>query len=123
MARKSSSTAFQEELYPLPNGSREHDASERDAPVREPFDDSRLVTVSVQLDYLGLEYEDAQNTLPMGQALIVDLFAAWHALPVLDVYAAVENLFNTQYLVGRAGVDTVGQPLFVHGGVRIHLGE
>jgi len=93
------------------------------ASLQAAFDDSRLVTVSVQLDYLGLEYEDAQNTLPMGQALIVDLFAAWHALPVLDVYAAVENLFNTQYLVGRAGVDTIGQPLFVHGGVRVHLGE
>ena len=48
MARKSSSTAFQEELYPLPNGSREHDASERDAPVREPFDDSRLVDLEAE---------------------------------------------------------------------------
>ena len=37
MARKSSSTAVQEELYPLPR-----DASEREAPEREPFDDARL---------------------------------------------------------------------------------
>jgi cell division protein FtsQ len=37
VARKSSSTAVQEELYPLPR-----DASEREAPEREPFDDARL---------------------------------------------------------------------------------
>ncbi|HEX8810534.1 MAG TPA: FtsQ-type POTRA domain-containing protein, partial [Terracidiphilus sp.] len=42
MARKSSSTAVQEELYPLP-GPREHDASER-----EPFDDSRLIDLEAE---------------------------------------------------------------------------
>jgi len=37
VARTSSSTAVQEELYPLPG------ASQREAPEREPFDDARLV--------------------------------------------------------------------------------
>jgi len=52
VARKSSSTALQEELYPVP-GSREHDtresyASERTAPVREHFDDSRVVDLEAE---------------------------------------------------------------------------
>ena len=52
MARKSSSTALQEELYPVP-GSREHDtresyASERAAPAREHFDDSRVVDLEAE---------------------------------------------------------------------------
>jgi cell division protein FtsQ len=38
VARKSGSTAIQEELYPLPG-----DASQHRAPEREPFDDARLV--------------------------------------------------------------------------------
>ncbi len=38
MARKSSSTAVQEELYPLPN----------EAPEREPFDDARLVDLETE---------------------------------------------------------------------------
>jgi cell division protein FtsQ len=38
VARKSSSTAIQEELYPLPG-----DAFQHRAPEREPFDDARLV--------------------------------------------------------------------------------
>ena len=43
MARKSSSTAIQEELYPLPG-----EASQRQAPQREPFDDSRLVDLEAE---------------------------------------------------------------------------
>ncbi|MGO9766692.1 MAG: TonB-dependent receptor [Myxococcaceae bacterium] len=98
------------------------DPSQR-ASLSAGFDDPRLLTVSAQLNYIGLEYEDDLNTLPMAQALLVNLFVAWHINPLLDVYVGVENLFNTQYLVGRAGVDTVGQPRFIHGGVRLRLGS
>ncbi|MFY9647947.1 MAG: FtsQ-type POTRA domain-containing protein [Terriglobales bacterium] len=42
MARKSSSTAVQEELYPLP-GDSDHEARER-----EPFDDARLVDLEAE---------------------------------------------------------------------------
>jgi cell division protein FtsQ len=43
VTRKSSSTAVQEELYPLPR-----DASERDAPERELFDDARLLDLEAE---------------------------------------------------------------------------
>ena len=43
MARKSSSTAVQEELYPLPSDASEHEALER-----EPFDDTRLVDLEAE---------------------------------------------------------------------------
>jgi cell division protein FtsQ len=43
VTRKSSSTAVQEELYPLPR-----DASEYDAPERELFDDARLVDLEAE---------------------------------------------------------------------------
>ncbi len=42
MTRKSSSTAIQEELYPLPGASR------HGAPEREPFDDARLVDLEAE---------------------------------------------------------------------------
>ncbi len=48
MARKSSSTAIQEELYPLPRGASDDDASEREAREREPFDDARLVDLEAE---------------------------------------------------------------------------
>jgi cell division protein FtsQ len=43
VARKSSSTAVQEELYPLPR-----EVSEREAPPHEPFDDARLVDLEAE---------------------------------------------------------------------------
>jgi cell division protein FtsQ len=42
VARKSSSSAIQEELYPLPG------VSQREAPEREPFDDARLVDLEAE---------------------------------------------------------------------------
>lgn len=86
------------------------------------YDDRRLATGSVQLRYLGAQYEDALNTLPMAEVLLVDLYGAWHATRNADVFLAVQNLFDETYVVGKAGVDTVGQPRFIHGGVRFRTG-
>ncbi len=86
------------------------------------FDDPRFLTVSAQATYTGKQYEDDLNTLPMWEVFLVDLYAAWHATRFLDVYAAVQNVFDVTYVVGRAGVDTIGQPRFIHGGVRASFG-
>jgi outer membrane receptor protein involved in Fe transport len=86
------------------------------------YDDPRLVTANAQLRYLGQQYENDINTQPLGEALLVDLFAAWHATRRFDVFLAVENLLDKTYYVGRAGLDTVGQPRFVHGGLRLQTG-
>jgi outer membrane receptor protein involved in Fe transport len=87
------------------------------------FDDPRLLSATAQVRYLGRQYEDDQNTRPMDGALIVDLSASRRLASGVDLILAVENLFDKTYLVGRAGVDTVGQPRFIHGGVRFRLGE
>jgi outer membrane receptor protein involved in Fe transport len=87
------------------------------------FDDPSLVTANAQLRYLGSRSEDDLNALPMGGVLLLDIFASWHATRNLDVFLAVQNLLDERYLVGRAGVDTVGQPRFLHGGLRIRSGE
>jgi outer membrane receptor protein involved in Fe transport len=93
------------------------------ANVTLAFDDPQSITANLQLRYLGKQYENDVNTLPMDDALLVDLFANWHINSRVDVFAAVENLFDTVYLVGRSGVDTIGQPRFIHGGVRVRMGN
>jgi outer membrane receptor protein involved in Fe transport len=84
--------------------------------------DDKLFSANLQLRYIGEQYENDVNTLPMGGVWLTDVFANWHATRHLDVFLAVENLFDETYLVGRSGVDTTGQPRFVHGGVRLKLG-
>jgi iron complex outermembrane recepter protein len=87
------------------------------------FDEPRLLSAGVQVRYIGRQFDDDLNTRPLPAAVLVDLSASRRVTRNLDVVLAVENLLDEEYLVGRAGVDTVGQPRFIHGGVRVHFGE
>jgi outer membrane receptor protein involved in Fe transport len=87
------------------------------------FEDPRYVTATLQTRFVGRQFEDDLNQLPMAGFFIVDLYASRRVIGELEIYAAVENLFNREYLVGRAGVDTVGQPFTVRAGLRLHLGR
>ena len=87
------------------------------------FDDPRLFTATLQTRFVSPQFEDDLNQLPMAGFFIVDLYASRRLIGELEIFAAVENLLNREYLVGRAGVDTVGQPLTVRAGLRLHLGR
>lgn len=82
------------------------------------FDDPRLFTATVQLRVVGPQFEDDLNEAGMGGYALVDVSASRRLYLGLELFAAVENLFNREYLVGRAGVDTVGQPFMVRAGLR-----
>jgi outer membrane receptor protein involved in Fe transport len=41
----------------------------------------------------------------------------------VEAFLAAENLLDRRYLVGRAGVDTVGAPLLVRAGLRVRTGS
>jgi outer membrane receptor protein involved in Fe transport len=87
------------------------------------FDDPRYITATVQMHVVGPQFEDDVNALPMGGFVLVDVSASrqlWHGF---ELFAAVENLFNRQYLVGRAGIDTVGAPLTARVGLRLRSGR
>jgi outer membrane receptor protein involved in Fe transport len=87
------------------------------------YDDPRIVTAALQVRHLGRQFEDDANALPMSDVTLVDVSLARRLGRHVDVVLAVENLFDRIYLVGRAGVETIGQPRFVRGGLRLHFGE
>jgi outer membrane receptor protein involved in Fe transport len=87
------------------------------------FDDPGLLTINLQVRYIGKQYENDINTLPMEDVVLTDVFASGHLTERLDLFVAVENVFDETYLVGRSGVDTIGQPRFVHGGFRLRFGR
>jgi len=93
------------------------------ARVTVAYDDRQRFTADVELRYSGKQYENDINTLPLAAVVLTDVYAGWHVTQRFDLYLAVENLFNETYLVGRSGVDTIGQPRFVHGGFRLRLGQ
>jgi outer membrane receptor protein involved in Fe transport len=98
-------------------------APARRATVQLAYDDPQIATVTVVLRYAGQQFEDDLNTLPLDAVALVDLSARRRLFGDLDAYVTVNNLLNQQYLVGRAGVDTVGEPLTVLVGLRYRLGR
>ena len=64
-------------------------------------------------------FEDDLNELPMGGYAVVDLHAAVAVGWDVAVFGSVQNLLNDRYLVGRAGVDTLGPPLLAMLGLRL----
>jgi len=92
------------------------------ARVSLAFDDARIGTAQLQIRYQGRSFEDDLNTLPLDSYFLVDLFLSRRLSDRVELLLAVDNLLNRSYLVGRpGGADTLGQPLFVHGGVRLRL--
>jgi len=73
----------------------------------------------VQLRAQSAQFEDDLGTLPMAGFAVLDASAAAPVYRALGVYIAAQNLLDTQYLVGRAGVDTIGPPRTVMIGVRV----
>ena len=59
---------------------------------------------------IGRQFEDDLGNLAMGGATLVDARVARRLPRRLGVYLAAANLLDRRYLVGRAGVDTVGAP-------------
>lgn len=83
------------------------------------FDEPAWFSAALQVRVSSAQYEDDLNSLKMRPYAVVDLSATRRLFWKLELFAAVENLFDTTYVVGRAGIDTVGQPLLVRGGLRI----
>ncbi len=75
-------------------------------------------TLGVQVRAQSQQFEDDINTLPMEGFALVDLFAAVPLRWGVELFASAQNLLNQPYLVGRAGVDTVGPPLVLLAGLR-----
>ncbi|WP_338863356.1 TonB-dependent receptor [Myxococcus stipitatus] len=83
------------------------------------FEDPALITATVQLRATGPQFEDDLNERRMGGALVVDAALSRRLFWKVDVFGAVENLFDREYLAGRAGVDTLGPPMLARVGLRL----
>ncbi len=95
MARKSSSAAIQEELYPLPhNASESRSQSEDEAREREPFDDARLVDLEAEQESPFLRGQKRvsvrRGTLPKKTANRL----LWGALALLALALLAAGGFN-----------------------------
>lgn len=81
------------------------------------YDNPALVSLTADLRYTSPQFEDDLNTLAMGAYTVVDLHARRPIAYGLSAFASAQNVFDRSYLVGRAGIDTIGQPRTILAGV------
>jgi len=78
-------------------------------------------TVGVQARFLGNEFDDDQNLLPLGRAFSLDAQVSRKLGKRTSLFFAVQNLTNDRFGIEATPVLVVGPPLFVRGGVRFAL--
>lgn len=98
-----------------------HDPRHR-VSARAVLEQARIGSAALELRWLSTAFEDDRNTLALPAYATVDLLAARPLAGGLEVFAALENALDRRYLVGRAGVDTIGAPRTVRAGLRFAAG-
>ena len=79
------------------------------------------LTVSVQSRVSDGQFDDDQNRLGLGGYLLLDVFVARRVSRTVEIFAAVENVLDRRYEVGRTGVTTLGSPRLMRAGLRLNL--
>jgi outer membrane receptor protein involved in Fe transport len=87
------------------------------------YDDARRWAASVQGRASGSQFDDDQNLLRLAPFFTLDAYGSRRVGRDIDLFAAVENLFNQRYEVGRTPVLTLGPPLLARFGFRVRLGS
>ncbi len=78
---------------------------------------------SLQGRISGSQFEDDLNTLRLRPFFTLDAFAAYKIYKNLEVFTAIENVFNNRYDIGLTPNRTVAAPRFVRFGLRFNFGE
>jgi outer membrane receptor protein involved in Fe transport len=80
------------------------------------------VLVGVQGRYVGNQFDDDQNLLPLERFFVLDAIISHPLRPGVAVFVAGENLLNQQYQIGRTPVLTLGPPVLARAGLRLDFG-
>jgi outer membrane receptor protein involved in Fe transport len=78
---------------------------------------SRLM-LTVQGRFVGLQFDDDQNLLPLGNFGAMNLRLARNLYRGVQGFLDIENLLNTRYAVGRTPVPTLGPPILFRVGLK-----
>jgi outer membrane receptor protein involved in Fe transport len=79
-----------------------------------------IVTLEAYVHYESLRWSDDLNTLPLGSVTTIDTQATFHLRPMLDLYAAIDNLFNAEVGTSRSAdqVLSIEAPRLFRAGIR-----
>ena len=78
------------------------------------------ITITPRLRWLGAQFEDDENTLRLGEVVVVDLGLSYALNRHLDLFFNIENFGDARVETGRSGdgVVNTGTPRLLLGGLR-----
>ena len=76
---------------------------------------------SAQVRVTGRQFEDDQNAFILRRATVMDIYAGREIVRQVQLFVAVENLFDNDYDVGRTPILTTGLPRAIRAGVQVAL--
>jgi outer membrane receptor protein involved in Fe transport len=82
-----------------------------------------IVTVGFQGRAASSQFDDDQNLFSLKSYFNIDAFVSRRLNHRSEIFCAIENLFNQRYEVGKMPITTLGPPILVRGGFRLHLGQ
>jgi len=83
----------------------------------------RRLTLALQGRYVGNQFDDDQNLLPLGKFFTLDASLSHRIWSDTEAYVAVGNIFDERYTVQRTPVPELGPPILFRVGFRINLGR
>jgi outer membrane receptor protein involved in Fe transport len=78
-------------------------------------------TISTQLRAASSQFEDDRNTFRLGSYLTADARIAYRFSYPVEIFASIENIFNSRYDIGLTPVRTVAAPRSIRLGLRLNL--
>jgi outer membrane receptor protein involved in Fe transport len=81
------------------------------------------ISLGLQGRISDAQFEDDQNTLRLRPFFTLDAFGGYRIGKDVEIFAAVENVFNSRYDIGLTPNRTVAAPVFVRIGLRLNLGK
>ena len=86
------------------------------------YSNPAVATIAFQGRAASSQFDDDQNQFRLAPYFTLDTFVARRLSERFEVFAAIENILNQRYEVGKTPITTLGPPIHVRVGFRIQLG-
>ncbi len=108
---------------PAIEGNRIPQVPQHQAVARAAYERPSGMIASVQVRYLGPQYEDDLNSRELGGYVVVDAAVSQRIGDNWEIFLRTENLFDREYAVAKTadGRVSLGGPVLVHAGVRLSI--
>jgi outer membrane receptor protein involved in Fe transport len=76
---------------------------------------------SLDVRIIGAQFDDDRNDFKLNQGSLVDARAGWRLSKGLELFGAIENLFDEELDTGRTPIRTIGQPRAGRAGLNLRF--